>query len=153
MLWTKVAWALEGFRSLEAFSSTIFASTITLITSLATKVIFVTNCGEMCLLVRSARHLPLGCWWLIWPIQNDAKNPEKWQKPWQMGTHLKVLSESYQMNTNMTWFRGFPKIFVLWRKVASALKGLTLERFVYWTDQVHTIHQIKSNIYLLPYFI
>ena len=29
-----------------------------------------------------------------------------------MGTHLRVLSESYPMNTNMTGFRWFSKIFV-----------------------------------------
>ena len=29
----------------------------------------------------------------------------------QMGTHLRVLSESYSMNTNMTWFSCFSKIF------------------------------------------
>ena len=28
-----------------------------------------------------------------------------------MGTNLRVLSESYPMNTNMTWFRGYSKIF------------------------------------------
>ena len=28
-----------------------------------------------------------------------------------MGTHLRVLSESYPMNTNMTGFRWFSKIF------------------------------------------
>ena len=28
-----------------------------------------------------------------------------------MGTHLKVLSESFPMNTNMTGFRWFSKIF------------------------------------------
>ena len=44
---------------------------------------------------------------LIWPILNDAKNPEKWLKPWQMGTHLRVLSESYPMNTNMIGFEDF----------------------------------------------
>ena len=33
-------------------------------------------------------------------------------KPWQMGTHWRVLSESYPMNTNMTGFRWFIKIFV-----------------------------------------
>ena len=26
----------------------------------------------------------------------------KWLKPWYIGTHLRVLSESYLMNTNMT---------------------------------------------------
>ena len=32
-------------------------------------------------------------------------------KPWQMGTHWRVLSKSYPMNTNMTGFRWFIKIF------------------------------------------
>ena len=36
---------------------------------------------------------------------------EKWPKPWHMGTHLRVLSESYPMNTNMTGFKWFSKIF------------------------------------------
>ena len=43
-----------------------------------------------------------------------------------MGTHSKVLSKSYLMNTNMTWFRWFSKIFailVLWTNVATALEG------------------------------
>ena len=42
---------------------------------------------------------------------NRCKKPEKWLKPWHMGTHLRVLSESYPMNTNMTWFRCFSKTF------------------------------------------
>ena len=45
-----------------------------------------------------------------------------------MGTHLRVLSESNSMNTNMTGFRLFFKILcilVLWTKVASALEGLS----------------------------
>ena len=42
-----------------------------------------------------------------------CKNPEKWLKTWHMGTHLRVLSKSYPMNTNMTGFRW--KIFAsLW---------------------------------------
>ena len=41
-----------------------------------------------------------------------CKNPEKRLKPWHIGTHLRVLSESFQMNTNMTGFRWFSKIFV-----------------------------------------
>ena len=48
---------------------------------------------------------------------------------WHMGTHLRVLAESYPMNTNMTGFRWFSKnicILVLWTKVASALEGLKL---------------------------
>ena len=33
------------------------------------------------------------------------KIPEKYLKPCQIGTYLRVLSESYPMNTNVTWFR------------------------------------------------
>ena len=32
------------------------------------------------------------------------QKPEKWLKPWHMGTHLGVVSESDLMNTNMTGF-------------------------------------------------
>ena len=34
-----------------------------------------------------------------------CKEPEKWLKPWYMGTHRRVLSKSSPMNTNMTGFR------------------------------------------------
>ena len=40
-----------------------------------------------------------------------CKNPEKLLKPWEMGTHLRVLSQNYPMNINMTGFRCFSKIF------------------------------------------
>ena len=56
------------------------------------------------------------CWfsWLKLLVTNSAnskwcKKTEKWLKPLHMGTHLKVLSESYPMNTNMTGFRRFSK--------------------------------------------
>ena len=39
------------------------------------------------------------------------KNPEKSLKPWQMGTHLRVLREGYPMNTNKSGFQWFSKIF------------------------------------------
>ena len=42
-----------------------------------------------------------------------------------MGTHLRVLSESFPMNTNMTGFRWFSKIFQRFSRVALALEGLT----------------------------
>ena len=29
------------------------------------------------------------CWWLIWPIKNDAKNPEKW---------FEILTHEYSSN-------------------------------------------------------
>ena len=40
-----------------------------------------------------------------------CKKPEKWLKPWHMGTHLRVLSESSLMGTNMTGFRRFSELF------------------------------------------
>ena len=42
-----------------------------------------------------------------------------------MGTHLRLLSENYPMNTNMTGFQWFSKVCVLvrWTKLASALEG------------------------------
>ena len=38
------------------------------------------------------------------------QKPEKWLKPWHVGTHLGVLIENYPINTNMTGFRWFSKI-------------------------------------------
>ena len=53
-----------------------------------------------------------------------------------MGTHLRVLRESYPVNTNMTGFRRFSKIFcilALWTKVASALEGICfgVRKYIY----------------------
>ena len=46
-----------------------------------------------------------------------------------MGTHSRVLSESYPINTNMTGFRQFSEIFlVLWTKLAPALEGFTISK-------------------------
>ena len=47
-----------------------------------------------------------------------------------MGTQLRVLIESYPMNTNITGFRWFSKIclLVILAKVASALEGLRIHR-------------------------
>ena len=42
-----------------------------------------------------------------------------------MGTHLRVLSKGYLMNTNMTGFRCFSKIFA---KVDLALEELTYSK-------------------------
>ena len=48
------------------------------------------------------------------PVANLAntkwcKKAEKLRKPWHMGTHLRVLNESFPMNTKMTGFRWFSK--------------------------------------------
>ena len=60
----------------------------------------------------------------MWPTQKDANTPKY--------DYLRVLSESYPMNTNMIGFRWFSKklrTLVLWTKVASALEGLCVEDF------------------------
>ena len=45
-----------------------------------------------------------GFYWLKYFANTEwCKRPEKWPKPWHMGTH--------PMNTNMTGFRWFSKIF------------------------------------------
>ena len=41
--------------------------------------------------------------------KNKAKKLKKEPKPWHMGTHLRVLSESHPVNTIMAGFRGFSK--------------------------------------------
>ena len=44
---------------------------------------------------------------------------------------MRVINESYPMNTNMTGFRWFSKtiwVLALWTKVASELKGLSVNR-------------------------
>ena len=50
-----------------------------------------------------------------------------------MGTHLRVLCESYPMNTNMTVLIVFKNLFILmlWIEVASALEGLNAKRVFY----------------------
>ena len=51
------------------------------------------------------------------------------QEPWHVGIHMRVLSERYSLNTNMTGFRWLWKflcVLVLWKEIASALKGLNL---------------------------
>ena len=45
---------------------------------------------------------------------NWCKNADKGLNLWHVGTHLRVLSESYPMNTNMTGFRWFSKCFASW---------------------------------------
>ena len=44
-------------------------------------------------------------------ITKWCKKTENWLKPWHMVPHLRVLSKSYPLNTNVTGFRWFKKIF------------------------------------------
>ena len=68
-----------------------------------------------------------------------------------MGTHLRVLSESHTMNTNMTGFRWFSKnscVLVLWTNVASALEGLTHTHLI-WLKRLTTIQSIFPQLFTL----
>ena len=60
---------------------------------------------------------------------NMMQKAQKSLKPWHMGTHLRVLSEIYPMNTNMREVYMVFKnlcIFELLIKVASAVEGLRI---------------------------
>ena len=54
-----------------------------------------------------------------------------------MGTHLRVLNESFQMNTNMTGFRWFSSIFV---SCALDESSLTIQRVILCYFKVDTDH-------------
>ena len=82
--------------------------------------------------VREESRLILLCLTLMLLVANFAftkwhKKPEKWSKPWQMCTHLKILSKSFLMNTNIPRFRWFSQLFAflcLWRKLREASTAL-----------------------------
>ena len=73
--------------------------------------------------------------------QNDTKNL-RYDKPWHMGTHLRVLGESFPMNTNMTGFRWFSKILSSlcfgWKK-PEHWKSVTLQLFGHFFPHFFTI--------------
>ena len=54
---------------------------------------------------------------MVISVMSNPKNPGG-----IMGTHLRILSESYLMNTNIVGFTS--KIVVLWTNIASALEGI-----------------------------
>ena len=67
-----------------------------------------------------------------------------------MGTHLRVLSVSVQMNTNMTGFKWFSKeIFVslclIWTKVASTLEGFTLSMLRLLSSKAQECKDFEKN--------
>ena len=70
-----------------------------------------------------------------------------------MGTHLRVLSESYLMNTNMAGFRWFSKfcVLVLWAKVALALEVLSCTGISLVSTKVWFV--IYENEFILSLFI
>ena len=76
------------------------------------------------------------------------KKPEILLKSWHMGTHLRVLSESYEMNTNMTGLRWFSKILVLWKKVIPCKKSRNspdMLRVVTWKLSIIFSSKLSGN--------
>ena len=71
---------------------------------------------------------PLCCWWLIWPIENDAKiwkMTETLAHGYSFESTHQELSNAYQYDRVKMFFKEFC-ILVLWTKVGSALEGLNL---------------------------
>ena len=68
-----------------------------------------------------------------------CKKPEKRLKPWQMGTHLRVLSESHIMIANTAGFRWFSK---LRHKYPQHWKGLTLSMLILLSCKAQKLKKI-----------
>ena len=77
-----------------------------------------------------------------------------------MGTHMRVLGESFQMNTHKTGFICFSRILVLWTKVARALDGLStcdvgiyMSFIVFYPCECHQCYfrlsSIKAAVYVI----
>ena len=70
----------------------------------------------------------LCCWWLIWPIQKDAKTPkitETLANWYSSESTQQELSNEYQEDrVSMVFQRSC--LLVLWTKVVSALEGLSV---------------------------
>ena len=91
---------------------------------------------------------------------------EKRLKPWLTGTLLRVLSESYPMNTDMTRFRCFSKnicLLALWPKVLIGLNcislvfclgftGYNLPTHV-WTNGASALEGLKSYMPIIGYIL
>ena len=94
-----------------------------------------------------------------------CRKPKKWQKPWHMGTYLRVLWKSYPMNTNMAGFRWFSNLFYSlcfrqkllqhWLEVLKMVASKTLLEimWIYYTLDSHSsktdwlcLHLISSTI-------
>ena len=72
-----------------------------------------------------------------------------------MGSHLRVLSESYPMDTNMTGFRWFSKILLscaLDDSIVSVLEGLRFEMCLKLTELLPGGLRTKEDCYILAKF-
>ena len=77
-------------------------------------------------------------WGLIWLIQNHARILRNSLKPWHMGTHLRAISKSYPMNTNMKGLRYLSRIVAFLcfsRKQHQNWRGLIVFRMNDFSNQ------------------
>ena len=78
--------------------------------------------------VRTVSSQPLGCRWLIWPIQNNAKNQQKLKMieiladGYSSENTQQELSNEYQHDRVSLVFRNLC-VLDRWKKVASAFEG------------------------------
>ena len=111
---------------------------------------------SLCTFTNFYLHLLWSCWWLIWPIQNDASNLKKMAETLARGYSSRVLGESYPISTNMTGFKCLNLcILVLWTKVALALEGISGVMTSYLTIFRNTVYHvnfvhIKNNALVRP---
>ena len=117
---------------------------------------------------RKATHSPLLTWsvnltlmLLVANLANTKWCKKTWKclKPLQMGTHLKVLSESFPMNTNMTGFRWFSKIFASlchhWTSLCQELTPPWGGKFLFQKFEISIINMKMQdcNLYLQYQYI
>ena len=121
--------------------------------------IFLTLSYSLMLLLRKSlcsTHNPYYacCRWLIWPIQNDAKNLIKY---WNPSTRVPIWEYSVRAIQWIPKWQGLKMVFkkpcvlVLWMKVASALEGFKCRRVslatVVWIyDTLGNNFQIKNDL-------
>ena len=71
--------------------------------------------------------LTLMCWWLIWPIQNDAKKLKNYWNPGTLVPIWEYSARAFQWIPTWHGLNGCQKYLrsMLWTEVALALEGLT----------------------------
>ena len=94
-------------RDLSAWSHIVLSSTWNIYCTFLNSLILTVAKSSLTILVKSLTLMLLEA---NLDIIKWCKKPEKSLKPWHIGTHLRVLSESYLMNGNITGFRCFSKI-------------------------------------------
>ena len=85
-----------------------------------------------------------GCWLGKYKMMQKAW---KWLKLWQMGTHLRVLSESYPINTKMTGRRLLSQICAALYILYESAVNKAYYTIYYWTTVAIALEGISSAIW------